>query len=220
MPQTLAPVTRNLLIATILVYALQLLLKDDTTAALTRYFALWPLGPDVALRLDDGSVFTAGFRPWQVVTYAFMHGGLEHILFNMFGLYMFGSTVEHELGARRFLIYYFTCLIVAGVAQLGVLYFFEPSRMFPTVGASGAIFGLLGAFAMRFPREKLMIIPIPIGIPAWLFVTAYGVIELVFGVTGTVAGVAHFAHLGGLAGGIVLMRLWRDKLPPRWRRGA
>ncbi|TCV91439.1 membrane associated rhomboid family serine protease [Luteibacter rhizovicinus] len=216
MHQTLAPVTRNLLIANILIFGLQLLLKDDTTAALTRLFALWPLGPDIALRLDDGSVVSAGFRLWQIVTYAFMHGGMAHIVFNMFGLYMFGSMVERELGARRFAIYYFTCLIAAGVAQLAVVYFFEPDRMFPTVGASGAIFGLLGAFAMRFPREKLMLIPIPIGIPAWLFVTGYGVAELAFGVTGTMAGVAHFAHLGGLLGGIVLMRIWRDQLPRRY----
>jgi len=87
--------------------------------------------------------------------------------------------------------------------------------MFPTVGASGAVFGLLGAFAMLFPREKLMLIPIPVGIPAWLFVTLYGAAELIFGVTGTVSGVAHFAHLGGLFAGLVLLWAWGVRPPPR-----
>ncbi|KAF1005331.1 MAG: Rhomboid protease GluP [Luteibacter sp.] len=214
MPSRMLPVTRALLIANVLVFALQTLLGDDQTLALSRWFALWPLGPDVVFSSEGGSL---GFRLWQMVTYGFMHGGVMHIVLNMYALYMFGSLLEGVMGARRFTVYYFTCLVAAAVAQLAVVYFFEPGRMFPTVGASGAIFGLLGAFAMLFPREKLMLIPIPVPISAWLFVTLYGLAELIFGITGTVAGVAHFAHLGGLVAGLALLWAWGVRPPPRQR---
>lgn len=215
MPTRLPPVTRYLLIANVLVFALQYLLRDDTTMALTRWFALWPMGHDIAVDVGGGDIAGLGFRPWQLVTYGFMHGDTMHILFNMYGLYMFGGLIEAVLGARRFAIYYIVCLVAAAAAQLAFLYYFEPDRMFPTVGASGAIFGVLGAFAFLFPREKLMIFPIPLGIPAWLFVAGYGIAELVFGVTGTVAGIAHFAHLGGLIAGLALLAAWGVKRPPR-----
>jgi len=215
MPTHLPPVTRNLLIANVLVFALQFLLQDETTAALTKWFALWPVGHDVALDLGDGNIAGVGFRPWQLITYGFLHGSVMHILLNMYALYMFGGLIERVMGQRRFIIYYFTCLVAAALAQLAIMYAFEPNRVFPTVGASGAIFGLLGAFAMLFPREKLMMIPIPIGIPAWLFVTLYGLAELFFGVTGTLAGVAHFAHLGGLFAGLLLLWAWGVRPPPR-----
>jgi membrane associated rhomboid family serine protease len=215
MPTRLPPVTRYLLIANVLVFALQYLLRDDTTMALTRWFALWPMGHDIAVDVGGGDIAGLGFRPWQLVTYGFMHGDTMHILFNMYGLYMFGGLIESVLGARRFAIYYVVCLVAAAAAQLVFLYYFEAERMFPTVGASGAIFGVLGAFAFLFPREKLMVFPIPLGIPAWLFVTGYGIAELVFGVTGTVAGIAHFAHLGGLVAGLALLAAWGIKRPPR-----
>jgi membrane associated rhomboid family serine protease len=215
MPTNLPPVTRNLLIANILVFALQYLLRDQDTLALTRWFALWPYGHDIAVDLGGGDVAGIGFRIWQVVTYGFMHGNVMHILLNMYALYMFGGLIERVMGTRRFTIYYFTCLVAAAVAQLAVVYLFEPDRMYPTVGASGAVFGLLGAFAMLFPREKLMLIPIPIGIPAWLFVTLYGAAELIFGVTGTLSGIAHFAHLGGLVAGLCLLWAWGVRPPPR-----
>lgn len=208
----LLPVTRALLVVNILVYVLQWLLGDDQTLALTRWFALWPLGPDVVF---SNAGDTLGFRPWQVITYGFMHGSIMHIVLNMYALYMFGSLLEGVMGARRFTIYYFTCLVAAALAQLAVVYFFEQGRMYPTVGASGAIFGLLGAFAMLFPREKLMLIPIPVPISAWLFVALYGAAELIFGITGTVAGVAHFAHLGGLIAGLALLWAWGVRPPPR-----
>lgn len=214
MPSRLLPVTRALLIANIVVFALQTLLDDEHTFAVSHWFALWPLGPDVAFSSAGGSL---GFRPWQIVTYGFMHGGVAHIVLNMYALYMFGSLLEGVMGARRFTVYYFTCLVAAAAAQLAVVYFFEPGRMFPTEGASGAIFGLLGAFAMLFPREKLMVIPIPLPISAWLFVTLYGIAELFFGITGTMAGVAHFAHLGGLFAGLALLWAWGVRPPPRQR---
>lgn len=215
MPTNLPPVTRNLLIANVLVFALQFLLQDENTLALTKWFALWPVGHDMAIDLGNGDVAGIGFRPWQLITYGFMHGSVMHILLNMYALYMFGGLIERVMGQRRFIIYYFTCLVAAALAQLAIMYWFEPDRVFPTVGASGAIFGLLGAFAMLFPREKLMMIPIPVGIPAWLFVTLYGLAELVFGVTGTLSGVAHFAHLGGLVAGLLLLWAWGVRTPPR-----
>jgi membrane associated rhomboid family serine protease len=215
MPTNLPPVTRNLLIANVLVFALQFLLQDETTLALTKWFALWPVGHDLAVDLGNGNIAGIGFRPWQLITYGFMHGSVMHILLNMYALYMFGGLIERVMGQRRFIIYYFTCLVAAALAQLAIMYAFEPDRVFPTVGASGAIFGLLGAFAMLFPREKLMMIPIPVGIPAWLFVTLYGLAELVFGVTGTMSGVAHFAHLGGLFAGLLLLWAWGVRPPPR-----
>lgn len=217
MPTQLPPVTRNLLIANVLVFIVQTLLGDEQTLAVSRWFALWPIGHDLAVDLGGGDIAGVGFRVWQLVTYGFMHGSIMHIVLNMYALYMFGGLIERVMGQRRFVIYYFTCLVAAAVAQLAVVYFFEPGRMYPTVGASGAVFGMLGAFAMLFPREKLMLIPIPIGIPAWLFVTLYGAAELIFGVTGTVSGVAHFAHLGGLFAGLALLWAWGVRPPPRPR---
>lgn len=208
----LPPVTRALLIANVLVFALQLLLHDADTLALSRYFALWPLGPDQVGQVAGGQLITVGFRPWQLVSYAFMHGGFEHILFNMFALYMFGGVIEQTFGARNYTIYYFVCAIVAALAQLMVVKYFTHG-FYPTIGASGAIFGLLLAFGMLYPKEKMFLIFLPIPVPAWLFVIGYAVVELVLGVTGTQAGVAHFAHLGGMVGGYVMIEYWRGKLP-------
>src|SRR5690606_13106562 len=145
-------------------------------------FALWPLGN--------------GFLPWQLVTYAFLHGSVAHIFFNMFALFMFGSEIERLFGTRWFTIYYFVCVIAAGITQLVVNAMLGSGA--PTVGASGGVFGLLLAFAMYFPQRKLYLIFFPIGLPAWLFVTLYGALELYLGVTQTASGIAHFAHLGGM----------------------
>lgn len=212
MPLDLPPVTRNLLIANVAVFLLQLLLHDSSSLALTQHFALWPLGLDVTGSTPDGGTLTCGFRLWQVVTYAFMHGGYQHILFNMIALYMFGGTIERTFGARNFTIYYFVCAIVAAAAQLIVVQWFTHG-FYPTVGASGAIFGVLLAFGMLYPQEKVMLIFLPIPMPAWLFVIGYAALELVLGVTGTQAGVAHFAHLGGMLGGYVMIEYWRGRLP-------
>jgi rhomboid family protein len=209
MPFDLPPITRALLIANVAVFLLQQLVGD----AMTVYFALWPLGPDVS----DGTI-TLGFRVWQLVTYAFMHGNLMHLLFNMLALYMFGGQIERLFGEKQFLLYYFVCLLAAGLCQVAFMYFFENGKMFPTVGASGAIFGLLLAFGMMYPHEKIMLMLLPVPMPAWLFVTGYAAIELFFGITGTQAGVAHFAHLGGMLGGYLLIEYWRGKFPVKPRR--
>ncbi|MEO7325831.1 MAG: rhomboid family intramembrane serine protease [Dokdonella sp.] len=197
----LPPVTRALLLANVVIYLAQMLTGD----LLILHFALWPLGPS-----PFGDV--AGFEPWQVVTYGFLHGGLSHIAFNMLALWMFGGAIERLFGARPFALYYFVCVIGAAVAQLLVMHFF-PAGYFPTLGASGGIFGLLLAYGMMYPHSRIMLLFPPIPMPAWLFVTGYGAIELFLGVTGTAAGVAHFAHLGGMAIGFVMIQYWRGKLP-------
>jgi membrane associated rhomboid family serine protease len=210
MPFDLPPITRALLIANVAVYLLQQVVSDTV---MTVYFALWPLGPDAS----DG-VITVGFRVWQLVTYAFMHGSPMHLLFNMLALFMFGGQIERLFGEKQFLLYYFVSLLTAALCQLAFMYFFENGKMFPTVGASGAIFGLLLAFGMMYPHEKIMLMLIPIPMPAWLFVTGYAALELFFGITGTQAGVAHFAHLGGMLGGYLLIEYWRGKFPIKPRR--
>ncbi len=208
----LPPVTRNLLIANIAVFLLQWLLHDDSTMALTRTFALWPVGPDTLAPGPDGNMVSWGFRLWQPVTYAFLHGGFNHIFANMLGLYMFGGTIERTFGARNFLIYYLVCAITAALAQLAVAQWLIHG-IYPTVGASGAIFGILLAFGMFYPQERIMLLFFPVPMPAWLFVTGYAVVELVSGVTGAQPNVAHFAHLGGMLGGYVLIEYWRGRLP-------
>jgi membrane associated rhomboid family serine protease len=206
MPFDLPPVTRALLIANIAVYLVQMLTGD----LLIVHFALWPLG---ASRFAD----VAGFQPWQLVTYSFLHGGLTHIAFNMLALWMFGGPIERLFGSRPFALYYFVCVIGAAVAQLLVVRFWT-GGFYPTLGASGGIFGLLLAFGMMFPHSRIMLLFPPIPMPAWLFVIGYGVVELFLGITGTAAGVAHFAHLGGMAIGFVLIQYWRGKLPIKPRR--
>ena len=200
------PVTRALLIANIAIFLVQML----TGNWLIIHFALWPLGP-------SQFVDVPGFEPWQLISYGFLHGGFTHIAFNMFALWMFGGAIENTFGARPFALYYFVCVIGAALTQLAFMHFFSHGY-FPTLGASGGIFGLLLAYGMMYPHQRIMLLLPPIPMPAWLFVTGYGVIELFLGVTGTEAGVAHFAHLGGMAFGFVLIEYWRGKLPLKPRR--
>lgn len=155
--------------------------------------ALWPLG--------------AGFMPWQLVTYAFLHGSLTHLLFNMLGVYSFGSDLERVWGPRRYLIYYMTSVLTAGITQ--IVFTSVTGSVYPTVGASGGVFGLLLAFAMLFPHRKVLLLIPPIPMKAPVFAVVFGAIELVLGVTGTQEGVAHFAHLGGMLGGFLLLAAWR-----------
>jgi membrane associated rhomboid family serine protease len=192
------PVTRLLLIANIAVYLLQSVLGD----LLIVWFALWPFNTPPG--------YGAGFLPWQVLTYGFLHGGLIHLGFNMLALYMFGGQLELVFGSRRFLIYFLGCVFSAALAQLAMSAL-SGGPAFPTVGASGGVFGLLLAYGLFFPRRTVMLLFPPIPMPAWLFVTLYGLLELYLGVTGTAAGIAHFAHLGGMLGGWILIRQWRRK---------
>ena len=148
--------------------------------------------------------------PWQLVSYAFLHGSTTHLLFNMFALYMFGPDIERLLGSQRFLLYYFVCVVGAALAQLLVLHLMGNPPV-PTVGASGGIFGLLLAFGMAFPRRKLMLIFPPIPMPAWLFVTLVWPAGAVPGPNRQQRRVAHFAHLGGMVGGLALIFYWRSQ---------
>ena len=196
---SMPPATRALLFLNVAIFVVQSLTGD----LLVRPFALWP----------PASVQFPGapsFQLWQLLTYGFLHGGLTHLFFNMFALYMFGGEIERLLGTRRFVTYYLVCVVGAALAQLLVLSNMD-LRPIPTVGASGGVFGLLLAFGMFFPRRMLVLLFPPIPMPAWLFVTLYGAIELYLGVSGTQAGVAHFAHLGGMLGGYLMLRYWRAK---------
>ena len=201
--RSIPPVTRALIFANVAIFGAQFLLGDRFVAA----FALWPLGSASVLGPESG----AGFNLWQLVTYAFLHGNTLHLFFNMFALYMFGGEIERVFGPRRYLQYYFVTVIVAAITQL-VVSGVGSATPYPTVGASGGVFGLLLAFGMLFPRRMIMLIFPPIPMPAWLFVTVYGVLELYLGVTGTSQGVAHFAHLGGMLGGFLMLRRWRRQL--------
>jgi membrane associated rhomboid family serine protease len=199
--QRLTPVVRALIIACVAGFGLQYLLGDHSTLP----FALWPLG-------QEGF----GFRPWQLVTYSFLHGGFAHLFLNMFALYMFGPEIESLLGRRRFITYWLVCVVSAGLLQLLVQHL-SPAQAGPTVGASGGIFGLLLAFGMAWPKRKLMLVFPPIPMPAWLFVTLYGLLELYLGMFGEGGNVAHFAHIGGMVGGFVLLMLWMSQTKQRLR---
>lgn len=197
------PVTLFLIAANVIVFLLQ-----SAAPGLDTPFALWPLS---AAQASNGQV---SFQVWQLVTYAFLHGGIVHIAFNMFALYMFGGPIERVFGPRRYLTYYLVCVLSAGIAQL--ITSALTGALYPTVGASGGVFGLLLAYAMYFPHNRVMLLFPPIPMPARVFVIVYAALELFLGVTGTQEGVAHFAHLGGLVGGFLMLRFGRGA-PARWR---
>jgi membrane associated rhomboid family serine protease len=185
-----------LLIVTIAIFVL----TSGANEEFISNFALWP--------------FQTNFMPWQIVTYAFLHGNLMHLVFNMYGLWLFGNEIESLLGRRAFLYLYFASVLSAAAMQLLVNSL--SGGIYPTVGASGGVFGLLLAYGMFFPNRKLMLLFPPIPMPAWLFVTLYAIIELTLGVTGSQAGVAHFAHLGGMIGGYLVIHNWRSRSRNRW----
>ena len=211
----LPPVTRALLIANVAIFLLELV--PSLHPLLIAYGALWPVGPSQLAALPHGGAVHVGFQFWQIITYAFLHGGWSHIFFNMFALWMFGGPIEHLLGAKHYTFYYFFCAVTAAIAHLLVAHFFTHG-FYPTIGASGAIFGLLVAFGVMYPRMKMFLIFFPVPLPAWVFVIGYILLELFFGVSGYESGVAHFAHLGGAVGGFVLLQYWRGKLPIRPKR--
>jgi membrane associated rhomboid family serine protease len=186
-----------LVAANVLVFFLQSLSKG----ALDDLFALWPLQP------IGGQSY---FHFWQIVTYAFLHStdNITHLLFNMLGLWMFGAEIERYVGPRRLLACYFASVVTAALSQLFIPTLFGAPPA-PTIGASGGVFGLLLAYAFLFPRRKVIPLIPPIPMPAWLFATFYTGVELFLGVTGTLSGVAHFAHLGGMVGSALVITQWR-----------
>lgn len=180
-----------LLIANGIVFALQQL----NPRFMLINFALWPFGEP-----------QSPFAPWQLITYGFLHGDMTHIFFNMFGLWMFGRELEQMMGSQRFLIYFLTCVAGAGAIQLIVAA--TQTGIYPTVGASGGVFGILLAYGLTFPNRTVMLIFPPIPMKAKYFVLFYGLLELYLGVSGNAPGVANFAHLGGMLFGFLLLRYW------------
>ncbi len=174
------------------------------------------------------------FAPYQLVTYMFMHSGIAHLFFNMFALYMFGAVLERMWGVKRFLIFYLVAGVGAGLLQelvqyinfvqdglvgyatvqipsLGIMPMDVFLNRWTTVGASGAVYAILLGFGMSFPNEKMFVFPLPFPIKAKYFVIGYAVIELLFGVSNAQDGIAHFAHLGGMLFGLVMIVYWRKK---------
>ena len=213
-------VTKNLLAINILMFLATIVMERQGTN-LTSLFGLH-------------FFMASDFAPYQLVTYMFMHGGFPHLFFNMFALYMFGGLLERVWGSKRFLLFYIVCGVGAGLLQEVVQYVeyvqsgmsaFQYvntpagiipmgdylNRVFTTVGASGAIYGILLGFAMSFPNERMFVFPLPFPIKAKFFVIGYAVIELLSGVANSNDGIAHFAHLGGMLFGLVLILYWRKK---------
>jgi rhomboid family protein len=188
----LPPATQALLLANVAIFFLDELLGHG----LIRAFALWPLG--------------GGFLPWQVATYAFLHGDFNHLFFNMLGLWMFGGELEQVWGSKRFVVFYAASVLAAALTQLLVNALLGSAA--PTIGASGGLFGLLLAFAMMFPNRTILLFFV-IPMKAKYLVALYGIIELYQGVYVMNSGVAHFAHLGGMLGGLLTLRYWRGQAP-------
>ncbi|MBX6419736.1 MAG: rhomboid family intramembrane serine protease [Nevskia sp.] len=181
--------------ALLLANAVVFLIEVRAGVRFVEAYALWPLGPQ--------------FHLWQILTSAFLHGSLVHLAMNLFGLWMFGRDVERALGSARFVELYLVSAVTASVTQLLVTA--ALAQRVPTLGASGALFGVLAAYGWLFPRRVILMLFPPIALPAPLFVLAYAALELFSGVFGTQQGVAHFAHLGGLAGGFLLLWHWRAR---------
>lgn len=191
------PVIKSLMIINVVVFLIEVLFLQNfslfgsrLSGYFTQYFALWPLNNN-------------NFGVWQLLSYQFMHGGFWHIAMNMFWLWMFGMELETVWGSRRFLTYYLVSGIGAGAIHLIVNSLLGIGG--PTVGASGAIYGILIAFAMTFPDRPIMMFPIFFPMPAWLFVVGYTIIDLISAFSGS-DGVAHFAHLGGALTGFILIK--------------
>lgn len=205
--------TRNLIILNIIVFIATLINRDFMTAEFALFYPT-----------------SRYFHWWQVLTHMFMHGGFWHILFNMYTLWLFGSVVENIIGSKKFLLFYFICGLGAAGLHLGVEFlqmqsFMEGAalgnnvalqniaviKLTPTVGASGAIYGVLIGYAMLFPASKMTLLFPPVTLSAKWMVIVFAAIELLTGVTGTVAGVAHFAHLGGMLIGWLMIFYWRKR---------
>jgi membrane associated rhomboid family serine protease len=215
------PVIKNLLIINALVFVASIgPLGTMIGETLRHWFALWPVGvPDgvvEAMRVQYNQA-VGSFYPWQLITAAFLHGSFGHILFNMFGLWMFGMRIENVWGSGRFAFYYFACVLGASLLQLAVTsvpFLFGDAPYpppVPTLGASGGVLGVLLAFGMLYPEEPIYLyffIPVK---AKWL-VIGLAAFDLFAGVTGTQAGVANFAHVGGMLTGFLLILYWRGTL--------
>lgn len=185
----------NVIFALLIINGAVFALQQVSPRFLMINFALWPAGPS-----------NSPFMPWQLVTYGFLHGDLMHIAFNMFALWMFGRELELMMGPGRFVTYFLTCVIGAGIIQLIVGG--TQGGLYPTVGASGGVFGILLAYGLAFPNRTIMLLFPPIPMKAKYFVLVFGLLELYLGISGNAPGVANFAHLGGMLFGFLLLRYW------------
>ncbi|MCQ2158376.1 MAG: rhomboid family intramembrane serine protease [Bacteroidales bacterium] len=213
------PVTRTLIFVNLLFFAAYLLNKEFMVNAFALFYPA-----------------SRYFHIWQIVTHMFMHGGFWHIFFNMYALYIFGSVVEQTIGSRKFALFYFICGLGAVALHLGTQYIeastfisqmsdtsLSPEKIqaasraysvilhTPTVGASGAIYGLLMGYALLYPNNTLTLIFPPVTLSARTWVIVFAAIELFTGISGWVDGVAHFAHLGGMLIGWAMISIWRRK---------
>lgn len=187
------PVVKNLLIINSLVFMAT---------------ALLPVGGDILRYCSLYWFENPLYHSYQFITYMFLHADLGHIFFNMFALWMFGRTLEYELGSRRFLIYYMVCGVGAALIQMGAAWI-SGEYYIQLLGASGAVMGLLLAFGVMHPNAMIMLLIPPIPMKAKWFVVIYGVLELFMGWTGYGGNVAHFAHVGGMLWGFLLLHMWK-----------
>ncbi len=187
----LPPVTRVILLLNIVIFLVDLF----TGHIILKFLALY-------------SINTGAFQPYQIISHMFLHGGFGHIFFNMFALFMFGRVLESVLGGKKFFLLYFLSGIGAAALQLFIYYLQDAPAIM--IGASGAVFGILIAFAMMFPNVELMIIFLPIPIKAKYLIPIYAVLELFFGIANFSGdNIAHFAHLGGAVVGFILIKIWK-----------
>ena len=210
---SLPPVTKNLIIINVIIFLASLINEDFMISTFALFYPTSPF-----------------FRWWQVVTHMFMHGGFWHIFFNMYTLLIFGCVVERIIGSRKFLLFYFICGFGAVALHLGVEYLqmqsfmskaaegstsaiqqIEALKYTPTVGASGAIYGVLMGYDMLFPESKMTLLFPPVTLSAKWMVVVFAAIELFTGVTGLAGSIAHFAHLGGMLIGWLMILWWRKR---------
>jgi membrane associated rhomboid family serine protease len=205
----ITPMVKNLLIINIGFFIFfNVVLKERFESLMAFYTPFLP---------NSDYLMNPNFKSWQFVSYMFLHGNIGHLLSNMFGLFIFGSSIENFMGSKKFLIYYIICGVGAALINSGVN-FYQMSQMIPNseifnsevgmpmVGASGAIFGILIAFGFLFPNVEMMLLFFPFPIKAKYFVTLYGLYELFRGTSGAQTGIAHFAHIGGLITGLILLK--------------
>jgi membrane associated rhomboid family serine protease len=193
------PVVFTLLILCSLVFVAQL----GGGNGLVHWFALWPLG-----MLQAESLEASQFHPWQLFTYAFLHGGVLHLALNLYALWLFGSALERRWGSYYFASFFVACVVGAGLVHLTVAerLLQQGELAYPVIGASGGVFGVLLGFGLRYPNVQLLLLIPPMPVKAKWFVIGYGAIELLAGMSGSNTGIAHFAHLGGMLTGYLLLR--------------
>ena len=189
----ITPVVKNLVIINVLVFLTQIsLINGITDSGENIFVGHTPLASDM-------------FKPWQVITHMFMHGGIGHLFFNMFALVIFGSALERVWGAKKFLQYYISC----GIGAFVIFQLIAGGPYVTVIGASGAVYGLLLGFGMLFPNTEIMLLIPPIPIKAKYFVVIYGLLELFSAISNNSDGVAHVAHLGGMLIGYILIKRWQ-----------